>query len=111
MRHLLPTLIKIAPVISILSATPALADKIDGEWCHQSSSLKIDGPAIRTPGGSTITGDYNRHGFTYTVPANEAGAGTRIVMVLRGEELMELTRAPAGVPQPTEQWVRCKPVS
>ena len=100
----------------LLLATPALADRIDGEWCHLSSSLKIEGPAIRTPGGSTITGDYNRHGFTYTVPANEAGAGTRIVMVLRGEELMELTRAPAlgsggGVPQPTEQWVRCKPIS
>jgi len=96
-----------AAALWLLAATPVLADAIDGEWCHQASSLKIEGPAIRTPGGSSIAGDYSRHGFVYTVPANEPGAGTRVVMVLRGEELMELTRGAA----PAESWRRCKPIS
>jgi hypothetical protein len=93
-----------------LGVTTAVADKIDGEWCHLSSSLKIEGPQVRTPGGASIVGDYTRHGFSYTVPANEAGAGTLVVMVLRGEELMELTRASAATAAP-ERWVRCRPIS
>lgn len=101
----------LAALAIVLAAAPARADRIDGEWCHLSSSLKIDGPTIRTPGNSVLTGDYSRHGFTYTVPAGEPEAGTQIVMVLRNDELMELTRAQSGVTQPTERWQRCKPVS
>ena len=58
-------------------ATPAFADRIDGEWCNGTQSLQIEGPSIRTPGGNQITGDYSRHGFAYVVPANEPEAGAK----------------------------------
>ena len=83
------------------------ADAIDGQWCLASSHFEISGPNIRTPGGSQITGSYDRHGFTYVVPANEDGAGTQIVMVLLNEETVRLTRGPP----PPETWRRCKRVS
>lgn len=88
-------------------ATPALADRIDGEWCFASQSLQIEGPKIRTPGGNNITGDYSRHGFAYVVPANEPEAGTQIVMHLVSEEQMTLTRKD----KPDETWRRCKVTS
>ena len=53
----------------------ARADAIDGMWCKGSRSMQIDGPAIVTPGGTSMTGDYARHGFRYVVPADEEGAG------------------------------------
>lgn len=110
MRREFKRFLAFASAIAVFS-TPALADAIDGEWCHQAKSLKIEGPSIRTIGGTTITGDYSRHGFRYTVPTNEAEAGTLIVMVLRGEEAMELTRVKNGVEGERERWVRCRPVS
>src|SRR5262245_27272428 len=69
---------------------PAHADAIDGQWCLGSSHFEISGPNIRTPGGSQITGNYDRHGFTYVVPASEDGAGTQIVMVLLNEETVRV---------------------
>ena len=89
------------------AACPARADAIDGQWCLGVSHFEISGPSIRTPGGNAITGNYDRHGFTYVVPANEEGAGTQIVMVLLNEETVRLTR---GTSSP-ETWKRCKPVS
>ena len=86
---------------------PARADAIDGQWCLGSSHFEISGPNIRTPGGSQITGNYDRHGFTYVVPAGEDGAGTQIVMVLLNEETVRLAR---GI-SPSETWKRCKPTS
>jgi hypothetical protein len=91
----------------LLAATPVRADAIDGQWCLASSHFEIDGPNIRTPGGNRIVGNYDRHGFTYVVPANEAGAGTEIVMVLLNEETVRLTRGSS----PPEIWRRCKPTS
>jgi hypothetical protein len=85
----------------------ARADAIDGQWCFGSSHFEINGPNIRTPGGNEIAGNYDRHGFSYVVPANEQGAGTEIVMVLLNEETVRLTR---GTSTP-ETWKRCKPVS
>lgn len=90
-------------------ATPALADRIDGEWCHASQSLQIEGPSIRTPGGSQIKGDYSRHGFAYVVPTPEPEAGTEISMQLLSEELMTLTRKKSDKPE--ETWRRCKVTS
>jgi hypothetical protein len=90
-----------------VSACPAFADAIDGQWCLGTSHFEISGPNIRTPGGNDITGNYGRHGFDYIVPTNEAGAGTLIVMVLLNEETVQLTR---GTSAP-ETWKRCKPVS
>ena len=91
----------------VAGVCPARADAIDGQWCFASSHFEIDGPKIRTPGGNQITGNYDRHGFTYVVPANEQGAGTQIVMVLLNEETVRLTRGTS----PPETWKRCKPIS
>lgn len=91
-----------------LRPSPARADAIDGNWCLGTSQLHIEGPRITTPSGHQLEGVYSRHMFSYTVPASEAGAGSEIRMVLRGEELMELFRTPAATP---ETWRRCKPIS
>ncbi len=96
-----------AAAILLLSPLSASADAIDGDWCFATQNLHIQGPRIRTPSGLEMTGDYSRHGFQYTVPTNEPGAGTAISMQLFSEELMQLTRA-GGAP---EMWRRCKPVS
>jgi hypothetical protein len=92
---------------SALVLTPARADAIDGDWCYTTQNLNIQGPKIRIPSGVEIQGDYSRHSFQYTVPANETGGGTVIAMQLMGEEVMQLTRT-GGAP---EVWRRCKPVS
>jgi hypothetical protein len=94
-------------VACLVAASPAVADRIDGEWCHSSGSLVIEGPKIRTPGGSNIEGNYSRHGFSYKVPAAEPEAGSSIDMQLLSEETMTLTRQ--GKPQ--ETWRRCKVTS
>lgn len=101
-------LVVIGLVMLMLAASPVRADAIDGQWCFASTHFEIDGPNIRTPGGNRIVGSYDRHGFTYVVPANEQGAGTQIVMVLLNEETVQLTRAPGSAP---EIWRRCKPTS
>ncbi len=102
------TVTRFSVLLLLAAASPALADAIDGQWCFASSHLEIQGPSITTPGGNKIGGDYSRHGFRYVVPANEPDPGSEIVMVLHGEELMELTRK--GAPAP-EKWRRCKPIS
>jgi hypothetical protein len=61
----------------------ARADAIDGQWCLGSSHFEIKGPNIRTPGGNQIAGNYDRHGFTYVVPANEVVTATEWVVVER----------------------------
>ena len=91
------------------AAFPAMADRIDGEWCHAMRSLHIDGPSIRTPGGSQIQGNYSRHGFSYVVPGSEPDAGAEIDMRLLSEEEMVLTRKTTGTPN--ETWRRCKVTS
>ena len=92
---------------AVLIATPAFADRIDGEWCNGTQSLQIEGSNIRTPGGNQITGDYSRHGFAYVVPANEPEAGAKVVMHLVSEEQMTLTKKD----KPAETWRRCKVTS
>jgi hypothetical protein len=94
-------------VALVIGANSARADAIDGQWCLGSSHFEINGPNIRTPGGNDITGNYDRHGFSYIVPNNEEGAGTQVVMVLLNEETVRLTRGTFAV----ETWKRCKPVS
>ena len=81
-------------------AGPARADAIDGHWCDNGTRrLEIAGPVIVTPAGARLTGDYDRHGFKYTDPAD----GKPIAMVLYGETIMRL-RAGDG---PEEVWHRC----
>lgn len=88
-----------------LAAAPdARADAIDGMWCEGGRSMQIDGPAIVTPGGTSMTGDYDRHGFRYVVPPGERGAGKTVNMVLLGEYDLDVTVGEG----PTERWRRCK---
>ena len=100
-------------ILALWSGT-AFADAIDGEWCRSGRSFKIDGPEIVTYGGTRMAGDYNRHGFRYTVPANEPEVGAVIVMVLRGEEMLHLFKQPkdaAGHDDAPETWTRCRVTS
>lgn len=88
-----------------LLAGPALADRIDGDWCAPDGarSLHIDGPAITTPGGHPIQGDYNRHFFSYTVPPGEPGAGARVNLRLLNDTAVQIY-----FPAATETWHRCQ---
>lgn len=92
----------------MLLASPAFADAIDGNWCHNDGRrFSIRGPEIVTPGGKRMEGDYSRHAFTYTAPAPEAGAGQKIFMTLANEDTVFLRRGEASAAQ--ETWVRCGP--
>lgn len=91
--------------------TPANADAIDGDWCFGASSLYIKGPSVRTPGGNQIEANYDRHGIRYVVPANEAGAGSEVVMRLLNEENAVLVRKVGATESGPETWKRCKPIS
>ena len=89
---------------SLHAVSKAHADAIDGMWCKDSRSMQIDGPAIVTPDGTSMIGDYDRHGFRYVVPAGEDGAGKTVNMVLLGEYDLDATVGEG----PTERWRRCK---
>ena len=97
-------------IAALLWTTPARADAIDGDWCSKlGKRLTIDGPKIVTPGGTKMTGSYDRHGFIYRVPPAEKGAGTIIEMSQVDEETMLLRRKPPGatVASLPETWGRC----
>ena len=86
---------------------PATADAIDGDWCRADGKrMSIRGPAIVTPGGKQIQGDYDRHFFSYVVPAGEAGAGNKVSITLLGEYLAHAREGEAGAVQ---EWRRCQP--
>lgn len=93
----------------VLLARPAAADSIDGTWCHPDDgrSFQILGPQIVTWGGTRMAGDYDRHGFRYTIPGNEKAAGGRVSMRLLGEEAVQVSVDNA----PPQVWNRCRPVS
>ncbi len=88
-----------------LGPSSALADKIDGEWCAPDGRrLAIAGPAITTPGGARITGNYSRHHFSYVVPKAEVDAGVTVEMSLRSEEEVLVQPRPNAQ---IERWHRC----
>lgn len=89
-------------------AGPALADRIDGDWCHKASGQRfsIRGPEIVTPGGKKMQGNYERHAFDYVVPAPEASAGQTVFMTLMDENTVILRVGAEGT---TETWLRCSP--
>jgi hypothetical protein len=94
-----------AAAASLIGAAGARADAIEGNWCAPDGrTLTIEGPRITTPDGTVMKGDYDRHGFTYVVPAGEAGAGTQVTMVLLNEETVRLTAEAGSGP---EIWRRC----
>lgn len=96
-------------VATLLAGTGvARADAIDGNWCFRDGrSLSINGPRIVTPGGKRMTGDYDRHGFKYVVPAPEPGAGGTVVMNQLDEETVEVRLAVGATRGPVETWRRC----
>ena len=97
-------------VLSLSSAamiSPVRADAIDGTWCKETKTMQIDGPAIVTPGGRSIKGEYNRHAFRYVVPAGEPGAGQQVDMILMDEYDVQVK---VGDTEPVV-WKRCEPTS
>ena len=104
----------LAIAILALSAQPALADKIDGNWCSaKGKSISVDGPTIVTPGGKSIIGYYDRHNIDFTIPEGEDGAGGKFsANQLNHEEIsVSITsRSGAKVGDP-EIWTVCKPTS
>ena len=93
----------------VLAAFPARADAIDGDWCNATRHLTIKGPDIVTPGGARLKGDYDRHAFTYVVPAKESGAGQTINMILVDDDTVYLRAGekPGFGPGEAEVWRRC----
>lgn len=102
-----------AAAVTVLSAHVARADAIDGNWCSaEGKRMSIEGPAITTPAGTPWHGNYNRHYFTYEVPASDPGAGQTVYMALLNENTVRLTMAAdaqAAQTSPTEIWHRCPP--
>ncbi len=101
---------------ALLALAPgtAKADQIDGSWCHSSGKrLSIEGPRIVTPGGTAMTGDYDRHGFSYVVPPGEPGAGRNMVMAQQDDDTMHMAEGTLrAAPEGAQTWHRCgAPVS
>ena len=108
MRHLIPTLAASACFLLIGFSNAALADAIDGDWCHSNGKrMSIHGPEIVTPGGKQTRGDYSRHFFSYVVPAGEAGTGETVSITLLGEYLAHSRQG--GADAPVQEWRRCQP--
>lgn len=91
--------------VVFLAVSGARADAIDGSWCFKGRHLAIEGPRIQIPSGKRITGNYDRHGFIYTVPPGDKPAGATIYMVILDDETMEL-RVGSERARP-EIWHRC----
>jgi len=90
----------------LIPVAPALADRIDGNWCYRDRHMSIDGPTIITPGGTRMKGLYDRHGFRYTVPGGESDAGAQVDMVQFNEQTIQVTTTGGGNSR-TEIWNRC----
>jgi hypothetical protein len=91
----------------MLAGAPAHADAIDGDWCRADGKrMSIAGPAIVTPGGQRIQGDYDRHFFSYVIPPGEAGAGNKVSITLLSEYLAHAREGDDGALQ---EWRRCPP--
>lgn len=72
--------------------------------------MSIEGPVIVTPGGRSMEGDYERHGFAYIAPGGEPHAGSRISMALQSEDIIRLFipgQGPGPTPPLIEMWQRC----
>jgi hypothetical protein len=97
-----------AAALVALTASPAYADAIDGDWCKADGKrMKIRGPAITTPGGKETRGEYTRHSFVYVVPAGEQGEGETVSIILLSEYLAHARQGAADAP--IQVWNRCPP--
>ena len=95
------------------SHVPAWADAIDGHWCYPDGRrISIQGPAIVTPAGSHIQGDYSRHFFTYVVPPADPDPGQTVSMALVNEDTVHLrigAMPSYSSDETTQVWHRCGP--
>jgi hypothetical protein len=112
------SLYRMAGVVLCFSAyvgatCPALADAIDGTWCFSDGKrMFIQGPAIITPGGSHVQGEYGRHSFSYVATPADPGAGQTVWMLLINEDTVHLRiGAPATYSSDgaDQEWRRCGP--
>jgi hypothetical protein len=102
-RHALGFVLGLALLLA--SGASARADVIDGDWCHDDGRrLSIKGPAIVTPGGARLQGDYTRHTFQYLSPATEPDGGRTVSMILLSESSVEVHRERLDR---VEVWHRC----
>lgn len=89
-----------------LSALPASADAIDGDWCRADGrQMSIRGPEIVTAGGRQTRGNYTRHSFSYVIPPDEEGAGETVSIILLNEFLAHARQG--GADAPVQEWKRC----
>jgi len=96
----------LATALWLAATTTVLADAIDGNWCSADGQhMTIHGDDITTPGGKQIKGNYDRHAFDYVVPADEAGSGETVNIVLRSEYLAVSRQGAANAP--VKEWRRC----
>ena len=97
---------------ALIAPGPARADAIDGNWCSPDQRhMVIAGPRITTPGGARIIGNYDRHGFLYTVPEGEPHAGAQVDMDLIDDDTVRLHMLGAefgNAPSEVEVWKRCE---
>lgn len=92
--------------LALLFAGPAHADAIDGHWCADDGRhLSIEGRAITTPGGIQMSGDYQRHFFSYIIPASEPNAGAVTAMTLVSDDVVHLMAQIDAAKM--EIWRRC----
>jgi len=105
MRMRMLTCLAAGVILASVSA-PALADAIDGNWCHQDGRrFSIRGTDIVTPGGKAMQGNYSRHYYSYVPPAPERGAGQPVNMTLVNENTVHLQYGEAS--GAAEVWLRC----
>ena len=67
---------------------------------------------IVTPGGNSLSGAYDRHGFAYTVPEGQSGAGASVIMAQQNEGTIHVATDPSpgqGADPALEVWHRCPP--
>ena len=91
----------------------AQADVIDGHWCYPDGRrISIQGPAIVTPGGNHLDGNYSRHFFRYVTPSVEPDAGQTVFMALINEDTVHLrvgAMPSYSSDADTQVWHRCGP--
>ena len=114
MSHSLRMILRLvmpAAAVLLLSGV-AFADAIDGDWCQPKDGRRfsIRGAEIVTPGGTRMNGDYQRHYYTYVIPAPEPFAGQTVHMTLRDENTVHLRVGEATTGEP-EVWIRCSPTT
>jgi hypothetical protein len=106
--------LSIAATLSLFAvyASPARADKIDGDWCHvDGRHFTINYRDLTTPEGHHVVGDYGRHFFSYVVPDGEKDSGHTIQMALVNEQTVHLRVSGSDAATPPQVFKRCEQVS